>query len=136
MSGVIYLWTSGSQVLSIILFIASILIPITKLLTLTYLLISVRRRSVWKPKIRTQMYRVLEAVGRWSMIDIYVAAMLTALVQFGNIMSINVGAGALAFGAVVVLTMFAAESFDPRFLWESTDQSEEAQKIAKENHVL
>ncbi len=70
------------------------------------------------------------------MIDIYVAAMLTALVQFGNIMSINVGAGALAFGAVVVLTMFAAESFDPRFLWESTDQSEEAQKIAKENHVL
>lgn len=117
-------------------FIASILIPITKLLTLTYLLISVRRRSVWKPKIRTQMYRVLEAVGRWSMIDIYVAAMLTALVQFGNIMSINVGAGALAFGAVVVLTMFAAESFDPRFLWESTDQSEEAQKIAKENHVL
>ena len=136
MSGVIYLWTSGSQALSIILFIASILIPITKLLTLTYLLISVRRRSVWKPKIRTQMYRVLEAVGRWSMIDIYVAAMLTALVQFGNIMSINVGAGALAFGAVVVLTMFAAESFDPRFLWESTDQSEEAQKIAKENHVL
>lgn len=136
MSGVIYLWTSGSQALSVILFIASILIPITKLLTLTYLLISVRRRSVWKPKIRTQMYRVLEAVGRWSMIDIYVAAMLTALVQFGNIMSINVGAGALAFGAVVVLTMFAAESFDPRFLWESTDQSEEAQKIAKENHVL
>ena len=135
MSGVIYLWTSGSQALSIILFIASILIPVTKLLSLTYLLISVRHRSVWKPKVRTQIYRVLEAVGRWSMIDIYVAAMLTALVQFGNIMSINVGAGAIAFGAVVVLTMLAAESFDPRLLWESTDQSEEAQKTAKENHA-
>lgn len=136
MSGVIYLWTSGSQALSIILFIASILIPITKLLTLTYLLISVRRRSVWKPKVRTQMYRILEAVGRWSMIDIYVAAMLTALVQFGNIMSINVGAGAIAFGAVVVLTMLAAESFDPRLLWESTDHPEETPSISKENHVV
>ena len=136
MSGVIYLWTSGSQALSAILFIASILIPITKLLTLTYLLISVRQRSVWQPKVRTQMYRILEAVGRWSMIDIYVAAMLTALVQFGNIMSINVGAGAIAFGAVVVLTMLAAESFDPRLLWDSTDHSDETPGITKENHVV
>lgn len=136
MSGVIYLWTSGSEALSVILFIASILIPISKLLALTVLLISVRRRSTWKPKVRTQIYRVLEAVGRWSMIDIYVAAMLTALVQFGNIMSINVGAGAIAFGAVVVLTMFAAESFDPRLLWESTDQPEDTSRISKENHVV
>ena len=135
-SGVIYLWASGSQVLSIILFIASILIPVSKLLALTYLLISVHRRSVWKPVARTKMYRILEAVGRWSMIDIYVAAMLTALVQFGNIMTINVGAGAIAFGAVVVLTMLAAESFDPRMLWASTDHPEEVQENTKEKHAL
>lgn len=136
MSGVIYLWTSGSQTLSIILFIASIFIPVAKLLALTYLLISVHRRSTWKPKQRTQIYRVLEAVGRWSMIDIYVAAMLTALVQFGSIMSINVGAGAIAFGAVVVLTMLAAESFDPRLIWDAADPTNASQEIAKENHVL
>lgn len=136
MSGVIYLWVSGSQALSIILFIASILIPISKLVVLTYLLISVRRRSVWKPKVRTQMYRVLEAVGRWSMIDIYVAAMLTALVQFGSIMSINVGTGAIAFGAVVVLTMFAAESFDPRLIWDAAAQSEQTRELSKEHHVV
>ena len=136
MSGVIYLWVSGSQALSMILFIASILIPITKLLALTYLLVSVRRRSVWKPKMRTQMYRILEAVGRWSMIDIYVAAMLTALVQFGSIMSINVGTGAIAFGAVVVLTMLAAESFDPRLIWDAADQQEATNEISKEQHVV
>ncbi len=135
MGGVIYLWVSGSQVLSIILFIASILIPVTKLLAMTYLLVSVHRRSLWKPKVRTQIYRILEAVGRWSMIDIYVAAMLTALVQFGSLMSINVGSGAIAFGVVVVLTMLAAESFDPRLIWEATDQSEELTEIPKENHA-
>ena len=135
-SGVIYLWESGSEVLSIILFIASVLIPVCKLLAMTYLLVSVHRRSLWKPKTRTQIYRVLEAVGRWSMIDVYVAAMLTALVQFGSIMSINVGTGAIAFGAVVVLTMLAAECFDPRLIWEATDRSEAAIEIPKENHAV
>jgi len=103
---------------------------------MTYLLVSVHRRSLWKPKTRTQIYRILEAVGRWSMIDVYVAAMLTALVQFGSIMSINVGTGAIAFGAVVVLTMLAAESFDPRLIWEATDRSEAAIEIPKENHAV
>lgn len=136
MSGVIYLWFSGSQVLSIILFIASILIPVTKLIVMTYLLISVQRRSLWRPRVRTQIYRVLEAVGRWSMIDVYVAAMLTALVQFGNIMSINVGVGAIAFGAVVVLTMLAAESFDPKLIWEATDQSADQCSTSRNEHAV
>jgi paraquat-inducible protein A len=135
MGGVIYLWESGSEVLGAILFIASILIPLSKLFALTYLLISVHRRSRWQPKVRTKIYRVLEAVGRWSMIDVYVASMLTALVQFGSLMSINVGAGAIAFGAVVVLTMIAAESFDPRLLWEATDQPAESAENPKEYHV-
>jgi paraquat-inducible protein A len=136
MGGVIYLWESGSEVLGAILFIASIVIPLSKLFALTYLLISVRQRSTWKPKTRTQIYRVLEAVGRWSMIDVYVASMLTALVQFGNLMSINVGAGAIAFGAVVVLTMIAAECFDPRLIWEATDHTNATPDSPKENHAV
>lgn len=133
LSGVIYLWTSGSQPLAIILFIASIAIPVTKLLSLTFLLISVQRRSVWAPRERTRLYRVLELVGRWSMIDVYVAAMLTALVQFGSLMSIRAGSGAIAFGAVVVLTIFAAESFDPRLIWDSAESEDPETNLENSN---
>ena len=121
MSGVVFLWIDGSWPLAVILFIASIAVPFSKLLALTYLLVSVQRRSILAPAQRTRLYRVLEFVGRWSMIDIYVAALLTALVQFGGLMSIRAGPGAIAFGAVVVLTMFAAESFDPRLIWDPVE---------------
>ena len=121
MSGVVYLWVDGSWPLAAILFIASIAVPFSKLIALTYLLVSVQRRSVLVPRQRTRLYRVLEFVGRWSMIDIYVAALLTALVQFGGLMSIRAGPGAIAFGAVVVLTMFAAENFDPRLIWDPVE---------------
>ncbi|MFZ1446448.1 MAG: paraquat-inducible protein A [Candidatus Dechloromonas phosphoritropha] len=133
LSGVIYLWTSGSQPLAIILFVASIAIPVAKLLSLTFLLVSVQRRSVWAPRERTRLYRVLEVVGRWSMIDVYVATMLTALVHFGSLMSIRAGSGAIAFGAVVVLTIFAAESFDPRLIWDSAEPAEPANKMENRN---
>jgi paraquat-inducible protein A len=123
LSGVIFLWTSGSWPLAVIVFIASIAVPFSKLGALTYLLVSVQRRSTWAPRERTRLYRVLEIVGRWSMIDIYVAAILTALVQFGGLMSIKAGPGAIAFGAVVVLTMFAAESFDPRLICDSAEKN-------------
>lgn len=122
-SGVVYLWTSNSQVLAIILFCASILIPFAKLISLTFLLISVHRRSSWRPRLRTRLYRILEAIGRWSMIDVFVATMLTALVQFGNVMSIRAGFGAIAFASVVVLTIFAAQSFDPRLIWDAAERS-------------
>jgi paraquat-inducible protein A len=121
MSGVVFLWIDGSWPLAVILFIASIAVPFSKLFALTYLLVSVQRRSTLAPAQRTRLYRVLEFVGRWSMIDIYVAALLTALVQFGGLMSIRAGPGAIAFGAVVVLTMFAAESFDPRLIWDPVE---------------
>ena len=127
-SGVIYLWTSGSQVLALILFCASIFIPIAKLLSLTFLLLSVQRRSHWNPRLRAKLYRLVEAIGRWSMIDVYVATMLTALVQFGNLMSIRAGSGAIAFASVVILTIFAAKSFDPRLMWDAADQSRDAGK--------
>jgi paraquat-inducible protein A len=123
MSGVVFLWVDGSWPLAVILFIASIAVPFSKLFALAYLLVSVQRRSTLAPVQRTRLYRVLEFVGRWSMIDIYVAALLTALVQFGGLMSIRAGPGAIAFGAVVVLTMFAAESFDPRLIWDPVEAS-------------
>jgi paraquat-inducible protein A len=118
MSGVVYLWTSGSWPLAAIIIIASIMVPGSKLLALTMLLVSVQRRSTWKPMERTRLYRVVELVGRWSMVDIYVAAILTALVKFEALATIKAGPGAIAFGAVVVLTMFAAECFDPRLIWD------------------
>jgi paraquat-inducible protein A len=121
MSGVVFLWIDGSWPLAVILFIASIAVPFSKLGAMTFLLVSVQRRSTLAPEQRTRLYRLLEIVGRWSMIDIYVAALLTALVQFGGLMTIRAGPGAIAFGAVVVLTMFAAESFDPRLIWDPVE---------------
>jgi paraquat-inducible protein A len=118
MSGVVFLWVTGSAPLALIIFVASIVVPGAKLLALTFLVVSVQRRSPWEPLQRARLFRAVEMVGRWSMVDIYVAAVLAALVQFGGLMSIRPGPGAVAFGAVVVLTMFAAESFDPRLIWD------------------
>jgi paraquat-inducible protein A len=133
--GVQFLWNSNSQVLAIILFCASIVIPFSKLFSLTFLLISVQRRSHWRPDLRARLYRIVEAIGRWSMIDVYVATMLTALVQFGGLMSIRAGAGAIAFATVVVLTIFAAKSFDPRLIWDAADPSISNENLAKEFHA-
>jgi paraquat-inducible protein A len=118
MSGIIYLWHSGSWDLALVVFVASIMVPLLKLIAMTVLLISVQRRSVWQPVQRTKLYRVVELVGRWSMLDIYVVTILAALVQIGALATINAGPAALAFGAVVVLTMFSAMEFDPRLIWD------------------
>ena len=124
MSGVVYLWTSGSWPLAAIIFVASIMVPGGKLMALTFLLVSVQRHSTWRLRERTRLYRMVEFIGRWSMVDIYVAAILTALVQLQALATIKVGPGAIAFGAVVVLTMFAAESFDPRLIWDSVKRTD------------
>jgi paraquat-inducible protein A len=118
MRGVVFLWHSGSWDLALVVFIASIMVPLLKLIALTLLLISVQRRSKWKPVQRTRLYRMVELVGRWSMLDIYVVTVLAALVQLGSLATITAGPAALAFGAVVVLTMFAAMQFDPRLIWD------------------
>jgi paraquat-inducible protein A len=119
LSGVVYLWTTGSWVTALIVFIASIVTPLLKLFTLSGLVISVQRKSAWQPHRRAQLYRVVSLVGRWSMLDIFVVTVLVALVQLQSIAVITAGPGALAFGAVVVLTMFAALSFDPRLIWDA-----------------
>ena len=118
MSGVVYLWTSGSWPLAVVVFIASITVPLMKLLALTFLVLSVQFRSQWQPQQRTKLYRIVEIVGRWSMLDIFVATMLVALVQLQALATITAGPAAIAFGSVVVLTMLAAMSFDPRLIWD------------------
>ncbi len=121
-SGVIALFQGGDAPIAMLLFFASIAVPMLKLLTLTGLLLSVKYRSKWKLRDRTQMYRMIEAIGRWSMLDIFVISLLVALVQLQALSTIHAGPGAIAFCAVVVLTMFAAESFDPRLMWDALEE--------------
>jgi paraquat-inducible protein A len=118
-SGIVLFWESGSWMIATLVFIASIVVPLTKLLALTLLLVSVQRKSRARPYQRTQLYRMVEFIGRWSMLDIYVVALTVTLVQVGTLASIEVGPGALAFGAVVVVTMIAARTFDPRLIWDA-----------------
>jgi paraquat-inducible protein A len=118
LSGVVYLWETGSWGISAVVFAASIMIPMLKLISLTLLLISVQRNSSWHPEQRTRLYRLVELVGRWSMLDIYVVTLLAALVQLQSLAFVKAGPGAVAFGAVVVLTMLAAIYFDPRLIWD------------------
>jgi paraquat-inducible protein A len=118
MSGVVYLLVHGMWPLAIVVFTASVFVPLLKLAILLTLLISVHRRSNWRPVDRTRLYRITEAIGRWSMVDIFVVTILVALVHLGNLATVEAQTGAVFFGAVVVLTMLAAESFDPRLIWD------------------
>jgi paraquat-inducible protein A len=120
MSGVIFLYTSGSWPLALIVLVASVMVPLGKLVALVYLLISVQRRSIRSNRERTQLYRIVEFIGRWSMLDVFVDTFTVALVQLSPLMSVEPGPGVLFFAAVVVLTMLAAESFDPRLIWDSS----------------
>lgn len=118
-SGVVYFWTSGSPALAAIIFIASIVVPVAKLAALSLLAWTAQRRSRWRPYQRTVLYRLVEFVGRWSMLDIFVITLTVALVRFQTLAVITAGPGALAFCAVVVLTMLASLQFDPRLIWDA-----------------
>ncbi len=121
LSGVLELMTSGSPGLAAIVFVASVLIPLLKLGVLSYLLLSVRLQWRHDPRLRTRLYRLIEAVGRWSMLDVFVVGLLAALVQLGPAAQVNAGPGVIAFGAVVWLTLWATRSFDPRWIWNGHD---------------
>jgi paraquat-inducible protein A len=123
MSGVIYFLMHGMWPLAVVVFVASVFVPILKLAILAFLLISVQRGSGWRPVERTRLFRITEAIGRWSMVDIFAITILVALVRLGNLASIDAGPGAVFFGAVVVITMLAAESFDPRLIWDRIERS-------------
>lgn len=118
MSGVVYLWHSGSWHIALVVFIASVVVPLAKMFSLTYLLISVQLGWTNRPMERTRLYRILEFVGPWSMLDVFVVMILVALVQLKELATIQPGLAVAAFGGVVVLTMLAAMAFDPRLLWE------------------
>lgn len=118
LSGVVYLLTSGMWPLAAIVFFASVVVPILKIMIIVYLLVTVRRKSPGRMRERARLYRLTEAVGRWSMVDVYVVTILVALVQLRALAIIEAQPGAVYFGAVVVLTMFSAMSFDPRLIWD------------------
>jgi paraquat-inducible protein A len=118
MSGVVYLLLHGMWPLALVVFVASVFVPLLKIAILLVLLVSVHRGSRWRPVDRTRLYRITEAIGRWSMVDIFVVTILVALVHLGALATVEAQTGAVFFGAVVVLTMLAAESFDPRLIWD------------------
>jgi len=119
MSGVLVLLQSGSWPIAMLVFIASIVVPLLKILALGVLLYAAWRRSPRHPLQRSALFRMVEFIGRWSMLDIYAISLLATLVQVQTFASIIVGWGAWAFAAVVVLTLFAARTFDERLLWDT-----------------
>lgn len=115
--GVILLWNAGSYPIAIIIFIASVLVPVAKIAILCWLNYGIQfGREGWQRE-RMKWYRFTEFIGRWSMIDVFVVAVLVSLIQLGNVMSIHPGHAVVAFFAVVVVTMLAAMSFDTRLIW-------------------
>ena len=124
-SGVIYFIETGSWPIGIIIFFTSIFVPVLKILALIYLLISVQKKSQKRPLERTRLYRIVEAVGRWSMVDIFVITIMAALIKLGILGSFEAGPAAVYFGAVVILTIFAAMSFDPRLIWDNIKDNHE-----------
>jgi len=122
LTGVVYLFENGMWPLAAIVFIASVVVPVAKIVSLGFLVASVKLRSRWRPRDRAATYRIVELVGRWSMVDVYVVTILVALVHLGSLANVDVRFGAVFFAAVVVLTILAAESFDPRLIWDVFDR--------------
>ena len=129
MQGVVLLWSPTGWPLSLIVLFASIMIPSAKILALGYLLITVRRGSITNNAQRVRLYRTVEIIGRWSMVDVFVDTFTVSLIQLQPLMSVEPGPGLLFFAAVVVLTMLAVESFDPRLIWDTADGKEIQKKV-------
>lgn len=118
MSGVVQFWQSGSYGIALVIFIASVAVPCTKFLVLGLLLTTSQRRSRWARRERARLYRLVEVIGYWSMLDVLVVAVVSALVKFQGLSDIEPRIGILFFGMVVILTMLSAMSFDPRLIWD------------------
>lgn len=123
-TGMVEFWQSGAYPIAIVIFTASILIPLLKIVALVWLCAAACGKVDPSPKILGRIYWLTELLGRWSMVDIFVVAILVAMVQLGAYMTVLPGPGALAFAGVVILTMFAAMSFDPRLLWDRLERME------------
>ena len=118
LSGIIFFWISGSYGIAAIIFVASFLVPLFKLAALFILLVTAQRGSDWRRGDRARLYHIIEIIGRWSMLDVFVVALLTGLVQIKGFAQITAGLGIAAFASVVVLTMLASLSFDPKLSWD------------------
>ena len=123
-SGVVELWRAGSPNLAVIVFSASIVVPVLKFLALGTLLLSSQRGSEWARLQRAKLYRLVELIGYWSMLDVFVVALLTALVRFSVLSRVEPLPGVIFFGLTVVLTMLASMSFDPRLIWDGKDSDD------------
>ncbi len=121
LSGIIELWVKGSPDLAVIVFTASIVVPVLKFFALGLLLISSQRGSQWAQRQRSKLFRLVEFIGYWSMLDVFVVALLTALVQFGFFSQVEPLPGVVFFGLTVVITMLASMTFDPRLIWDGRD---------------
>ena len=106
----------------LIIFLASVMIPVLKVLAILVLCLGAHF-GYW-PRVLTQLYRITEYIGRWSMVDVFVVAILVGVVQLGSVIAINAGEGAFAFAGVVVLTMLASHSFDPRLIWDAAAKNQ------------
>lgn len=124
LGGVVLLWGMGSYAVALIILIASVLVPIAKIFSLSALCVTVSRKHTTSRRQRTVMYRITELIGKWSMVDVFVVAILVALIQITGIVVISPGGAALAFAAMVFVTMIAAETFDPRLIWDHSDEME------------
>jgi paraquat-inducible protein A len=121
-SGMVTFWREGAYPIAIVIFVASILIPFLKMVALIWLCLAATGKVHPSPAVLGKVYWFTELLGRWSMIDVFVVGILVAVIQLGNYMSIVPNSGALAFAGVVMLTMFAAMSFEPRLLWDQLDR--------------
>jgi paraquat-inducible protein A len=124
-SGVLYFLETGSYMIAVVIFVASIIVPITKLVILVYLLISVQRKSKLHRHQRKKLYALTEIIGKWSMVDVYVVGIMIALVHFGGLTTIEAGEGANFFLLVVIITMLAAMQFDSKLIWDPKEEKEE-----------
>jgi paraquat-inducible protein A len=117
--GITQLWQSGDRAIATLIFLASVAMPCAKFLAIVFLLTTSQRKLRWAPRERTHLYRIIEMIGYWSMLDVLVVAMLTSLMQFGELANVQPGTGIFYFGMTVVLTMLSAMSFDPRLIWDN-----------------
>jgi paraquat-inducible protein A len=127
-SGFFALWGAGSWELALVVFVASLVVPLGKIAALVVLLFTVHFRWPSGRRRRTRVFAMVESIGQWSMLDVFVVVLMVALVQFSTLARIEPGPGAAAFGAVVVLTMLAAQSFDPRLIWDAAEEGREEEE--------
>ncbi len=134
LQGVVLLWSPTGWPLSLIVLFASIMIPSAKILALLYLVFTVRRGSIENNRQRVRLYRIVDIIGRWSMVDVFVDTFTVALIQLQPLMSVKPAPGVLFFAAVVVLTMLAVESFDPRLIWDPASESSKQPQMDTDGH--